>query len=207
MHLTEGTSDIQISHLHWDHIGDPSLFPNAEIILGEETQTMLANRVYPANPEGTITELPKANKCTFVSFDDPSESSKRFKIISPLGTFARAVDLFGDGSVYLVDTPGHCPGHMSCIARIAEGTFVFLAGDLCHLREAYDPGTRLINRKMYEDIETARDTVRRLAALNREVASMVVILAHEVDRLQEGMPLFPKDIREWAIEMVEKRKK
>lgn len=166
---------------------------------------MLADRVYPANLEGTIAELPKANKLTFIAFNDPS-STARFKTVSPLGTFAHAVDFFGDGSMYLVDAPGHCPGHISCLARVAEDTFLFLAGDLCHARDAYDPGTRLISRKMYEDIKTARDTVRRLVILNREMANVVVILAHEADRLQEGMTLFPKDIREWAVEIVEKRK-
>lgn len=167
---------------------------------------MLADRAYPANPEGTITELPKANRLTFITFNDPS-STARFKPVLPLGTFADAVDFFGDGSMYLVDTPGHCPGHMSCLARIAKDTFLFLAGDLCHVREAYDPGTRLISPRMYEDIETARDTVRRLATLNREMESVVVILAHEADRLQEGISLFPEDIREWAMGIVERRKR
>jgi glyoxylase-like metal-dependent hydrolase (beta-lactamase superfamily II) len=173
--------------------------------MGEDAKKMLADRVYPANPEGTVAEFPKVNKCTFIAFDDTS-STEHLKTVSPLGTFARGVDFFGDGSVYLVDTPGHCPGHISCLARVAEDTFVFLAGDLCHIREAYDPGARLISSKIYEDIEVARDTVRRLVDLNKKIANAVIILAHEAPRLQEGMGLFPEDVREWAMDIVRKRK-
>lgn len=190
------------SHLHWDHIGDPAMFPDAEIVLGAHAQAMLADRVYPANPNGSIMEFPKASKKTFVDFTD---RHSHLAHVSPLGTFDNAVDFFGDGSLYLVDTPGHCPGHMSCLARVAPDVFVFLAGDLCHHREAYDPGRRLISGKMYENIEAARDTVRRLTTLNNTIPNVIVILAHEVDRLKEGMPLFPEDIREWTVRMVERR--
>ncbi|KAI0694342.1 beta-lactamase-like protein, partial [Cytidiella melzeri] len=192
-----------VFHLHWDHIGDPSLFPNAEIVMGGGVQTKLAERVYPENPRGTIMELPKANKKTFIHFQNTDSTT--FKSVSPLATFATAVDFFGDGSVYLVDTPGHCPGHISGLVRIAPDTFVFLGGDLCHHREAYDPGTRLISEKMYEDVDTARDTVERLATLNKKMANVIVVLAHEAHRLEEGMPLFPEDMRDWALEMVRKR--
>lgn len=46
----------------------------------------------------------------------------------------RAFDFFGDGSFYLVDTPGHAMGHLSALARTTTSpdTFIFLGGDLCH---------------------------------------------------------------------------
>ena len=48
-----------------------------------------------------------------------------------IGKF-RAVDLFGDGSFYLLDTPGHAVGHLAGLARTTSDTFVFMGGDLCH---------------------------------------------------------------------------
>jgi glyoxylase-like metal-dependent hydrolase (beta-lactamase superfamily II) len=50
-----------------------------------------------------------------------------------LGKF-RAVDFFGDGSFYLLDTPGHAVGHLSGLARTTSDpdTFIFMGGDICH---------------------------------------------------------------------------
>ncbi|CAG8221194.1 unnamed protein product [Penicillium olsonii] len=46
----------------------------------------------------------------------------------------RAFDFFGDGSFYLVDTPGHAVGHLGALARTTTNpdTFIFMGGDLCH---------------------------------------------------------------------------
>jgi hypothetical protein len=50
-----------------------------------------------------------------------------------IGGFA-ALDYFGDGSFYLLDTPGHCVGHISALVRCTATTptFMFLAGDCAH---------------------------------------------------------------------------
>lgn len=48
------------------------------------------------------------------------------------------MDFFGDGSFYLLDTPGHCVGHMAGLARTSTGgggngdTFILMGGDLAH---------------------------------------------------------------------------
>jgi glyoxylase-like metal-dependent hydrolase (beta-lactamase superfamily II) len=46
----------------------------------------------------------------------------------------RALDFFGDGSFYLLDTPGHAIGHLSGLARttVNPDTFIFMGGDICH---------------------------------------------------------------------------
>ncbi len=50
-----------------------------------------------------------------------------------IGDF-RAVDFFGDGSFYLLDTPGHAVGHLAGLARTTSNpdTFILMGGDLCH---------------------------------------------------------------------------
>lgn len=69
-----------------------------------------------------------------------------------------AFDFFGDGSFYLLDTPGvslvprekakresqadntqHAQGHLSGFARTTPDTFVFMGGDICHYPAAYRP--------------------------------------------------------------------
>ena len=55
-----------------------------------------------------------------------------------LGRFA-AHDYFGDGSFYLLDSPGHAIGHMCGLARTTANTFVFLGGDICHFSGVHRP--------------------------------------------------------------------
>lgn len=52
---------------------------------------------------------------------------------SETGPF-RAFDFFGDGSFYLLDTPGHTVGHLGALARTTSNpdSFIFMGGDLCH---------------------------------------------------------------------------
>lgn len=58
-----------------------------------------------------------------ISFED--------KGVLQIGQF-RAFDLFGDGSFYLLDTPGHAVGHLAGLARTTPDTFIMMGGDLCH---------------------------------------------------------------------------
>lgn len=55
-----------------------------------------------------------------------------------IGEF-RAFDLFGDGSFYLLDTPGHAIGHLAGLARTTPDTFIMMGGDLCHHAGAIRP--------------------------------------------------------------------
>lgn len=43
-----------------------------------------------------------------------------------------AWDYFGDGSIYVLNTPGHATGHVSALVRTTPDTAIFLGGDLCH---------------------------------------------------------------------------
>ncbi|KAF9013496.1 Metallo-hydrolase/oxidoreductase [Cyathus striatus] len=53
----------------------------------------------------------------------------------PIGPFPRAFDFYGDGSLYIIDAPGHLPGHINILARTSsDGGWIFLAGDSAHHR-------------------------------------------------------------------------
>lgn len=61
-----------------------------------------------------------------ISFDEPETTYET-------GSF-RAFDFFGDGSFYLLDTPGHAVGHLGGLVRTTRNpdSFIFMGGDLCH---------------------------------------------------------------------------
>ncbi|KLO12234.1 Metallo-hydrolase/oxidoreductase [Schizopora paradoxa] len=118
-------SRICLSHCHFDHIGDPALYSNARFIVGERTREILENG-YPKDPKSEFaSDLSPESRTEYLRFS--GEKCVR------MGPFERALDLYGDGSLYVVDTPGHLPGHVSLLARTsADGAWLLLAGDLAH---------------------------------------------------------------------------
>ena len=140
-------------------------------------------------------------KTDFVDFVDP----QKHKEVAPFGPYDRAIDFLGDGSFYLVDSPGDLAGRLGAVARIAPNSFVFLAGGARHNRLCYDPGERLISGRVHQDVDAARKTVGWLKKLNVEYPNVIIILTHEKERVRE-MPLFPDDdLKQWAVREIEKR--
>ncbi|KAF8912594.1 beta-lactamase-like protein [Mucidula mucida] len=116
----ESVKTVVWSHYHVDHVGDMSTFPSTtELVIHEDTDV----RTYPSKEDSTLLDSDFANH----TVRKLSFKASVFKI-GDLDAF----DYFGDGSLYILDTPGHCPGHMSALARVTPTSFVLLGGDCCH---------------------------------------------------------------------------
>ncbi|KAF9894345.1 hypothetical protein FE257_007848 [Aspergillus nanangensis] len=118
------------SHWHADHQGDIQHFPaSTDLVVGPG----FSKEFLPAYPDGPNSPIRKKDldgrKLREVMFDGPSTLK--------VGQF-KAIDFFGDGSFYLLDTPGHAIGHIGGLVRTTatrdnkNNTFVFLGGDLSH---------------------------------------------------------------------------
>ena len=46
--------------------------------------------------------------------------------------------MFGDGSVTIISTPGHTPGHQSLLVRLPKTGAVVLSGDVAHFKDNWD---------------------------------------------------------------------
>ena len=110
---------IGISHYHYDHIGQAADFPAATLMIGKGDFDALSATppTGGANPTALKNWIGGPGKSTPVSGDK---------------------DVFGDGSVVMLDTPGHTPGHHSLLVRLGKAGNVLLTGDLAHFRENYD---------------------------------------------------------------------
>lgn len=165
---------VILSHVHWDHIGTPSDFTSATFAVGSGTLNVLKNGAGPLYPAELFNadELPASRTVEFPpvpgrSNDEydaaphapkhtqtPSDTRAKLPAAAaewswrPLASFPNALDLFGDGSVYVIDTPGHMYGHVNLFARVGEHRYVYLGGDCCHDRRILE-GERGI--AMYED--------------------------------------------------------
>jgi glyoxylase-like metal-dependent hydrolase (beta-lactamase superfamily II) len=191
---------VILSHLHWDHVGNPDLFPASHFIVGGGSEALLAKGDDPKDSESAFNarfpaNLLPENRTTFISPDD----------WLPLGPFPRAHDFFGDGSVYLIDAPGHLVGHINLLARTsAEGSWLYLAGDSAH-------DVRLITGEkeigffphpvtggrmcMHANVELAKEHISRIRRL-RENPKVLVVLAHDLRWYEENKDtIFPGAIR------------
>ncbi|MCJ1446849.1 MAG: hypothetical protein MMC23_007356 [Stictis urceolatum] len=120
------------SHHHFDHTGDPSTFPpSTSLVVGPGFKSHLLP-AYPTNPSSGLLESSWSNR---------SLQEISFSTDLKLGRFS-ACDFFGDGSFYLLDSPGHAIGHMCGLARTTGGgtpSFIFMGGDAAHHAGEFRP--------------------------------------------------------------------
>ncbi|KAI0369400.1 Metallo-hydrolase/oxidoreductase [Pilatotrama ljubarskyi] len=176
---------VIISHLHFDHVGDTSLFPNATFVLGGEAKELIAHGAYPADPTSACLQ-------SAVPLDRTRFLEAEFN--QSVGPFPRAYDYFGDGSLYIIDAPGHLPGHINVLARTnAMGSWIYLAGDSAHdvriLRGEKDFAVALQPdghvRCIHADMARAEEHIRRVRTL-LGVPKVLVLLAHDCHWFEEN---------------------
>ncbi|MCC7393914.1 MAG: N-acyl homoserine lactonase family protein [Sphingomonadaceae bacterium] len=162
---TDQISIIAISHRHFDHIGQLADFPNARLLIGAGDWTAIQS-------EGaTDANAPFAHWLTGGGNADPVSGDR---------------DIFGDGSVVMLNMPGHTAGHHSLLVRLAGMGPVLLTGDLAHFQENYDQnGVPIFNADRADTLAS----FDRFKALARNLGAMVII-QHEAGDVGK-LPAFP----------------
>ncbi|KAK3110076.1 hypothetical protein LTR53_016015 [Teratosphaeriaceae sp. CCFEE 6253] len=115
------------SHHHWDHVGNPQTFPGSTDLVVGPGFMEFHTPGYPRRHDATLLETDfEGRNVRQIDFDKEGGGLK-------IGRF-HALDYFGDGSFYLLDTPGHSQGHLCGLARTttSPATFVFMGGDASH---------------------------------------------------------------------------
>lgn len=168
--------NVIISHVHWDHVGTPSDFTKANFNVGAGTLEVLKNGagyLYPGEmfnddelPADRTYEFPPTPLAHLDVKPAPPERQTRHSW-TKINGFPAALDFYGDGSLWVIDTPGHLIGHVNLLTRIGDKKWVYLGGDCCH-----DPrilrGERGI--AMYEDGRGGARSVH----WNTEIASQTL---------------------------------
>ncbi|WFU28672.1 N-acyl homoserine lactonase family protein [Bradyrhizobium sp. CB1717] len=100
---------MAVSHTHPDHTGNVELFPQATLYVQK------------------------------AEYDWPGANNEpRFKPSHPVEQLAGDKDVFGDGSVTILSTPGHTPGHQSLLVKLPKTGAVVLSGDAVHFKDNWD---------------------------------------------------------------------
>lgn len=154
------------SHLHFDHCGGNDAIPNAPIVVQR------AELEGAKNPEiaGTVG-----------FFDQDWDHGHDFILAD--GEY----DIFEDGTVVCIPTPGHTPGHQSL--KITQNNAVtVLAGDACYLRRSLEemwlPALTFDSDQMLESFKKLREL---------ESQGARIFYGHDPDFWQ-ALPKFPEPV-------------
>ena len=113
---------VAISHTHGDHIGNMGLFPNSVILMQQAEYSWIHSR------DGADDNINQLMALARKLLGTP----KNLQLIDG------DADVFGDGSVTLVSTPGHTPGSQSLLVHLKNSGFIILSGDVVHLEENFE---------------------------------------------------------------------
>jgi len=139
---------VAISHTHGDHIGNMGLFPNSTIVMQRDEYSWIHS---PNGPDDNVNQLMTLARKLM-------GTPKNLQLIDG------DTDLFGDGSVTLVSTPGHTPGHQSLLVHLKSSGFIVLSGDVAHSEENFDKDiVPSLNTNKAESI-ASMEKVRQLIA-------------------------------------------
>lgn len=80
-------------------------------------------------------------------FFDPKRATERISEHEgpwqSFGPFEKAVDFFQDGSLWVIQAPGHMPGNLACCAKLKNGQWIFLGSDCAHSRSWFSLNNRV----------------------------------------------------------------
>jgi len=159
------------SHWHFDHCGGNEFFPGATVLV--QKREMDAARSSEVLAQGKYRPSPK-------DYEHPL----RYQAVDG------EHDVFGDGSVMLIPTYGHTPGHQSLLVRLKEKGPVVLVGDAVHFHENYEsngvPGFNFDRAQTVASLE-------RIKAIEKNLKATVII-QHD-PRDIERLPAFPAAAR------------
>jgi N-acyl homoserine lactone hydrolase len=163
-------SDIKVvimTHLHLDHASAISDFTEATYVLGQGEWSAFNVR-FPLLNGYVKKHMSHAIEYREVMYD---------RAISSYSTFGRSYDLFGDGSVRLVYTPGHSRGHQSVILRL-KGREALLVGDAAYFMDTLETERRGL---FLDDEHNWRRSLREVQLYRRENPNSLIIPSHDGD--------------------------
>jgi len=113
---------VAISHTHGDHIGNVRLFPDSAILMQRAEHSWINSGNGPNDNVNRLMAMAR----------ELLGAPKNLQLIDG------DTDVFGDGSVILVSTPGHTPGSQSLLVHLKNSGFIILSGDVVHLEGNFE---------------------------------------------------------------------
>jgi N-acyl homoserine lactone hydrolase len=143
---------VAISHTHGDHIGNMGLFPNSAVLMQRAEYSWINSGDGPNDNVNQLMALARKLLGT----------PKNLQLIDG------DTDVFGDGSVTLISTPGHTPGSQSLMVHLKNSGFIILSGDVVHSEENFEknivPSLNTTKAESIASMEKIRQIIARYKA-------------------------------------------
>lgn len=159
---------VVMTHLHSDHAGHMDTFPEAEFLV-QKRELRYANWPVPVQ------------EVFYLEGDFDVLRSEKYDV-TPLES---EYDVFGDGTVRTVPTPGHTPGHQSVVVELPSGPVV-LAADIAHQQDGYE---REHLASFNWDLQKSVRSLRKIKAMARRTGAEVYV-THDnghIDAFEGGL--------------------
>lgn len=131
---------VAISHTHGDHVGNVDLFAGAQVLMqkAEYDWAFAPTRSFPFSADRNVRKL------------------------------EGDLDVFGDGAVRILSTPGHTPGHQCLLVNLKNTGYVLLSGDAVHFKDNWDsrrvPSMNTSREDTLASLQRIADTLARYKA-------------------------------------------
>lgn len=172
-------NQVIISHFHPDHIGGLRDFPHAQFIhKNSDYQLLKRKNKVAALAAGFLSGLLPED---FEARSRDVESYPIKALPRKFTPFDQAYDFFGDGSLLVVELPGHAPGQLGLfLSATGQGEYFFIS-DACWLQQSYQTYTppnglaRLVTHH-WEDYLT---TLKKIHVLHQHAPEIKIIPSHQ----------------------------
>jgi len=145
---------VAISHTHGDHIGNVKLFPNSTILMQRAEYSWIHS---PNGPNDNVNQLMALARKLL-------GTPKNLQLIDG------DTDVFGDGGVILISTPGHTPGSQSLLVHLKNSGFIILSGDVVHLEGNFEKNiVPSLNTNNAESIDSMEKIRKLMATYNAKL--------------------------------------
>jgi N-acyl homoserine lactone hydrolase len=162
---TDKVKAVITSHAHLDHIGNIKLFPKAVHVIQKKE---LYQAWWPEKfqREGGVFVV--------ADFDGPARD---FNYLELDGDY----DLFGDGSITVLSTPGHTLGHQSVRVKLASGKTMVIAQDAIWMKENLEGYPAGLNYS----VKDYNNSITRLKMI-RDLENAELYFGHDQDQYKAG---------------------
>jgi N-acyl homoserine lactone hydrolase len=104
---------LALSHYHYDHSANANEYAGSTWLVQRPEHELMFSHPPASGPDNSAARFSKLKDAKTIILDGDH-------------------DVFGDGTVTIISTPGHTPGHQSLLVKLKNTGPVLLSGDLYH---------------------------------------------------------------------------
>lgn len=162
---------VVLTHAHWDHVSGLETLPGSPVWVTRDELALIRSG------DASTALARQLGTGSYVAYDFPD---------GPYLGFAHSRDVFGDGSVVLVQAPGHTPGSIVAFVATPDGKRYALIGDTAWQREGVD-------------LPAEKPWIVRRVDADRAATGAMLIRLHQISAAMPGLVIVPAhDSRVWA---------